>query len=321
MASVARYQPKTMQLSIVAALYNSAPYLREFYQRIKASAAKLTPDHEIVLVNDGSADQSLEVALSLYQSDPCVRVIDLSRNFGHHKAMMTGLAKAQGDLVFLLDCDLEEPPELLERFWEKLQESGVDVVYGVQNERKGGFFQRFSGNAFYWILNLCSYYPIPANLVTARLMRRDYVNSLVQHRDREVFIAGLWAITGFRQLAVPVVKSSKGASEYTLRRKLSLLVNSITSFSSLPLLYVFYLGCIIVLVAGVSGLYLIIRRLFFGVYLSGWPSVFISIWFLGGLTIFSVGLAGIYLSKIFMEVKDRPYTVIRRVYERGGAAS
>jgi putative glycosyltransferase len=307
-----------MQLSIVATLYNSAPDLREFYERIRSTAAQLTPDYEIILVNDGSPDDSLEVALSIHKEDFHVRVIDLSRNFGQHKAMMTGLANASGDLVFLIDCDLEEPPELLAQFWEALPQRDVDVVYGVQSVRKGHFFERVSGKLFYALLNLFSNYPIPANAVTARLMRREYVQSLVQHRDREVFIAGLWAITGFRQLAWPVAKSSKVHSAYSFRGKLSMLVNSITSFSSVPLLYIFYLGCIIILLAGLGGLCLIVRRLFFGVFLSGWLSVVTSIWFLGGLTIFCIGLIGIYLSRVFMEVKDRPYTVIRKVYDRGG---
>jgi putative glycosyltransferase len=309
-----------MQLSIVAPLYQSAPYLREFYQRIQSTAAKLTSDYEIILVNDGSPDDSLDIAVSIHEKDPRVRVIDLSRNFGQHKAMMTGLAKAQGDLVFLIDSDLEEPPELLESFWEKLHQADVDVVYGVQSARKGHFFERASGSLFYTLLNLFSNYPIPANVVTARLMRAEYVQSLVQHRDREIFIAGLWAITGFHQVAMPVVKLSKGESAYTFRGKLSLLVNSITSFSSLPLLYIFYLGCIIILLAGLGGMYLIVQRLFFGVFLSGWPSVMTSIWFLGGLTIFCIGLIGIYLSRVFMEVKDRPYTVIRKIYERSEGA-
>jgi putative glycosyltransferase len=302
----------------VAPLYKSAPYLHEFYERIRSTVSKLTSDYEIILVNDGSPDDSLDIALSIYERDSHVRVIDLSRNFGQHKAIMTGLAKARGDLVFLMDSDLEEPPELLESFWEEFHRTDVDVVYGVQTARKGHFFERASGNLFYALLNLFSNYPIPANAVTARLMRGEYVQSLVQHRDRELFIAGLWAITGFHQVAMPVVKLSKGKSAYTFRRKLSLLVNSITSFSSLPLLYIFYLGCIIILLAGLGGLYLIVQRLFFGVFLSGWLSVMASIWFLGGVTIFCIGLIGIYLSRVFMEVKDRPYTVIRKVYERSG---
>ncbi|MGH9548808.1 MAG: glycosyltransferase family 2 protein, partial [Terriglobales bacterium] len=126
-----------MDLSIVTTLYASAPYLEEFYARTCVVAERVTSDFEIILVNDGSPDNSLEIALSLYRKDARVRIVDLSRNFGHHKAMMTGLAHARGDMVFLLDSDLEEEPELLNTFYEKLQQTGADVVFGVQQKRKG----------------------------------------------------------------------------------------------------------------------------------------------------------------------------------------
>lgn len=306
-----------MELSIVTTMYCSSPYIQEFYDRICAVTKKITEDHEMIFVNDGSPDDSLDIAVSLYEKDPKVRVIDLSRNFGHHKAMMTGLMHAKGELVFLIDCDLEEEPELLEKFYaEHRQNDDVDVVYGVQKARKGGFFEKISGNIFYWLFNLLSSYPVPSNLVTARLMSKRYVESLVQHKDREVFIAGLWAITGFKQAPLMVAKHNKGNSSYDLRRKISILVNSITSFSNKPLLLIFYLGSIILFISSLAALHLVIRRVFFGVLLAGWPSLMVTIWLLGGLTIFCVGVIGIYLSRVFMETKERPYTIIRQIYER-----
>lgn len=306
-----------MDLSIVTTMYYSSPYIHEFYDRICAVAKKITEDYEIILVNDGSPDDSLDIAVALYEKDPKVRIIDLSRNFGHHKAMMTGLMHAKGELVFLIDCDLEEEPELLERFYaEHKKNDDVDVVYGVQKARKGGFVEKISGNIFYWMFNLFSSYPVPSNLVTARLMSKRYVDSLVKHKDREVFIDGLWAITGFKQVPLMVTKHDKGSSTYDLRRKISLLVNSITSFSNKPLLLIFYLGCVILFISSMTALYLIITKVFFGAILAGWPSLMVTIWFLGGLTIFCVGVIGIYLSKVFMETKERPYTIIRQIYER-----
>src|SRR5215472_5309115 len=133
-----------MQLSIVTTLYHSAASLREFHQRVTRTAASFD-DYEVVYVNDGSPDQSLQVALELFRLDPHVRVVDLSRNFGHHKAMMTGLAHARGDLVFLVDSDLEEDPELLPAFADVLRESAADMVYGVQQQRRGDFIERWSG--------------------------------------------------------------------------------------------------------------------------------------------------------------------------------
>lgn len=304
-----------MYLSIVTTLYYSAPYINEFYQRVSIESQKLTDDYEIIFVNDGSPDDSLGVAVKLHQKDERVRVIDLSRNFGHHKAMMTGLSYARGKLIFLLDSDLEEEPELLSLFHEHYQSSDVDVVYGVQKVRKGNMFEKISGEIFYNLFNMISSYSVPRNLITARLMSQRYVRALVDHKDKEIFLAGLWAITGFKQVPLVVKKYSKGESTYNFFRKLSIATNSITSFSNKPLIFVFYLGALISLISAIAVIVLIIRRLFFNVLLSGWPSLIVSVWFLGGLTIFSLGIIGIYVAKIFSETKQRPYTIIRNIYE------
>jgi len=304
-----------MQLSIVTTLYGSAPHLEEFYARACSAAQKVTNDFEIILVNDGSPDNSLEVALSLYDKNDRVKIIDLSRNFGHHKAMMIGLDHARGDLVFLLDSDLEEEPELFELFHRELKATGADVVFGVQQGRKGKLFERMTGALFFSVFNAMSAPKIPPNLITARLMTRRYVSALLQHQEREMLIAGLWALTGFKQVPVVVRKHNRTASTYNLRRKISYMVNAVTSFSNKPLVFIFYLGCFILTVAGLAALDLIIRRLFFGTLLEGWASVVVSIWLLGGMTIFCLGVIGIYLSKIFIEVKQRPYAIVREIYE------
>jgi len=304
-----------MTLSIVTTLYDSAPYLEEFYDRARAAAEQITDDFEIILVNDGSPDNSLEVALSVYQRDRRIRVIDLSRNFGHHKAMMTGLAHARGELVFLLDCDLEEEPELLGTFYEKLLQSGADVVFGVQQKRKGQLFERLSGAIFFKLFNTLSTHTLPANLITARLMTRKFVSALLQHQEREMLIAGLWLLTGFRQVPVNVTKHHTGVSTYNFARKISHLVNAVTSFSSKPLVFIFYLGCLILAVSSIAAIDLMVRKVLFGTLLEGWASLIVSVWLLGGLTIFCLGVIGIYLSKIFIEVKQRPYTIVRQIFE------
>jgi putative glycosyltransferase len=306
-----------MRLSIVSTLYASAAYLEEFCRRASAAARQITPDFEIVLVNDGSPDRSADLALDIRQRNSHVKLVDLARNFGHHKAMMTGLSHARGDLVFLIDSDLEESPELLTTFLAEMERTGADVVYGVQAKRRGGLFERVTGALYYSLFNAITAQPIPRNLVTVRLMSRRYVRALVAHQEREIMIAGLWRITGFRQAPLPVEKQHKGSSSYSVRRKITHLVNSVTSFSSTPLVFIFYLGLSISAFAGVFGLYLVIRRLFFGVLLEGWPSLIVSVWFLGGLTLLSLGVIGVYLAKVFMEVKQRPYTIVREVYEAG----
>lgn len=303
-----------VKLSIVTTLYKSSPYVREFHRRVSEAAVALTSDYEMIFVNDGSPDDALEIALSLYRADPRVRVIDLSRNFGHHKAIMTGLARARGELVFLIDSDLEEEPAWLGQFHDVLKRTQADVVYGVQVRRKGGLVERASGALYYMSFNLLLEMPIPRNVVTARLMTRRYVASLVQHRDREINLAALWMSTGFVQVPVAVAKLSRGGTTYTMRRRLSVVINAITSFSNRPLIYIFYLGGTIILTSFVYGTYLVWTTLHGGVGIPGWASLIVSIWFLGGVTIFCVGVIGIYLAKVFMETKQRPYTVVRATY-------
>jgi putative glycosyltransferase len=295
-------------------MFGSAGHLETFYNRVTAAASRLFSDYELILVDDGSPDRSLEVALSLCARDARVRVVELSRNFGHHRAMMTGLARARGELVFLIDCDLEEQPEWLDLFFARLQETGADVVYGVQDTRRGPWFERVSGDLFYRMFNLLSDFPVPGNVSTARLMKRAYVRSLVAHRDREIFIAGLWAATGYRQVAMQVTKKRLSASTYTVRRRVRILIDAVTSFSRRPLVLVFYLGIAIIVPSALAAAYLVWRQLTSGLFLPGWVSVVVSVWLLGGLTLFSIGLVGIYLSRVFIESKRRPLTIVRKVY-------
>ena len=303
-----------MRLSIVTTLYMSEPYVLEFYRRARAAADKITHDVEMIFVDDGSPDGSLDQAVSLLIDDPCVRVIQLSRNFGHHKAMMTGLAHASGDLVFLIDSDLEEDPALLEPFYEKLVSTGADVIFGLQARRPGGWWKNLGPKIHYRSSALLCNPPLHENTLTVRLMKADYVRSLVQHQERELSIAGLWQITGFDQIPMLVSKASKGTTTYTFAHKVATLVNNVTSFSNKPLVFIFYLGAAIFMLSSLVAGYLIIDGIFFRTLPMGWPSVIVSIWMLGGLTIFCLGLIGIYISKIYIETKQRPYTIIRRIY-------
>ena len=306
-----------MKLSIVATLYQSAPYILEFHQRASAAAEQLAgEEYEIVLVNDGSLDNSLNLAVQLTESDGHVVVVDLSRNFGHHKAMMTGLAQSKGALVLLIDSDLEEEPECVITFAAQMQIQNCDVVYGVQEKRKGDWFERWSGQCFYSLLKVLTGLALPENIVTARLMTRRYVDALLRHKEREVFMAGLWHITGFDQRSQIIKKHSVSATTYTFRRKMALLVNSVTSFSNAPLVGIFYIGVAISLIAVLYIFYLAIQWTFLAKPLSGWTSVMASIWLLGGMVISFIGVVGIYLSKIFSETKHRPYTIVRQVYAK-----
>lgn len=306
-----------MKLSIVATLYQSSPYITEFYERATIAAYKLVKDdYEIVLVNDGSPDNSLELAVSLMEKDPHVVVVDLSRNFGHHKAMMAGLEHAKGEQLFLIDSDLEEEPEWLLSFSQQMAQDTCDVVYGIQEVRKGNCFERLSGEWFYCLFKAFTGLALPSNVVTARLMTRRYVDGLLGHKEREVFMAGLWYITGFDQFSQVVKKHSTSVTTYTFRKKMSLLVNSVTSFSNKPLVGIFYTGIIISLISLSYIGILVLNWFYFSKPLSGWTSVMASVWLLGGMVISFIGIIGIYLSKVFTETKQRPYTIVRKIYAK-----
>jgi putative glycosyltransferase len=303
-----------VRVSVVTSMFRSSPFLEEFYSRTVRAISAISSSYEIVFVNDGSPDDSLAVALRLRDRDPRVRIVDLSRNFGHYRALMTGLAHARGELVFLLDCDLEEEPEWLLRFHEMLRRTGADVIYGVQAERKGGLVERIAGDVFYTLLNGMLTDPIPRNVLTVRLMTRRYVRALVQHQDREICLAALWVITGFDQRPLEVIKGNRPGTSYSLRDRISALVNAVTSFSNRPLIYIFYTGAAVVTISFLAGLTLVIRAMTGGIGVAGYASLIVSIWFLGGLTLFSIGIVGVYLAKVFTETKNRPYTVIRAEY-------
>lgn len=307
-----------MELSIVTTLYKSSPYIKEFHRRITAEAQKLTDDYEIIMVDDGSPDNSLETALSILENDVHLRIIELSRNFGHHKAMITGLEHAQGKLVFLIDVDLEESPELLTKFHRVLTDGRWDVVYGYQEHgRKGGFREKYCGRLAWWLLHLMLPVKIPLNHSTVRLMTRSYTQALIRHKEQKTAIGGLWIITGFKQTGIGFVKGTRGRSSYSFKGRLFMLLDSLTSFSEHPLFAIFYLGLLILVMSGSIGVFLILRRLT-GVVLEGWASVMVSVWFLGGLAIFSIGVVGLYISRIFIETKKRPYTIIRKIHRLKG---
>lgn len=307
-----------MKLSIVATLYRSASHLQEFHRRASASARSLVgDDYEIILVNDGSPDHSLDLAIALAHDDAHIAVVDLSRNFGHHKAMMTGLAHACGERIFLIDSDLEEEPECLLEFAARMQAENADVVFGVQQRRRGGWIEKYSGLIFYHLFRLLTGVRQPDNILTARLMTRRYTRALLRHREREVNIGGLWHITGFKQCAYPIQKHSTSQTTYTLRRKISHFVNAITSFSNAPLVWIFYIGASISTAASAYTAYLVLNYLLLSKPVSGYTSIMASIWLLGGLIISFIGVIGIYLAKIYSETKRRPYTIVRQIYRAG----
>jgi putative glycosyltransferase len=306
-----------MKLSIVTTMFRSETTIAEFVSRAAAAAAQITDSFEIVIVDDGSPDNSLAIATKLAATDPRLKVVELSRNFGHHKALMTGLKHASGDFCLLIDSDLEEPPETLGVFWDKLGKDDLDVVYGYQEKRTGGLLHRLAGWIAYTAFNLLIPAGIPTNHLTIRLMRRAYVDALLLHGETQLIIGGLWVITGFKQGGLPIDKKVKGETTYAFRRRWQMFLDSVTNFSDAPLIGIFYLGIAIAAVSALIGAWLMVRWLVAGVGVDGWLSVMMSVWFLGGIGIFCIGVIGIYLGKVFAETKNRPYTIVRKIHQGG----
>lgn len=306
-----------MKISIVATLFLSSRYLQEFHRRITATVNGITDDYELILVNDGSPDNSLEVARELLLHDRHIVVLDLSRNFGHHRAIMAGLERSTGDYVFLIDVDLEEDPESLGAFWQYLSaHPEADVVIGESpTKQQGSLFRRFASSWFYDLFNFLSDIHLSKSELVSRLMRRRYVESLMLYREREIFIPGILADVGYNQHYLPAQKTFDGNSTYTLRRRIAMAVDAITSFSSKPLLMMFYMGSSFVMFATFVILYLLINKLLFGYAVLGWASLAATLFFIGGITIFSLGIVGMYVAKIYREVKQRPNVIVKAVYQ------
>ncbi len=304
------------ELSIVATLYRSRPFLEEFLQACLDALAELgCANFEILLVNDGSPDDSLEYVLERQKDIPALVVVDLSRNFGHHHAMQAGLRHARGELIFLIDCDMEVSPAVLPHFVETLKKSGADVVFGYQESRKGGWFERLSGGIFWKGFNLLSDTKIPENILTERVMTRRFVESLLQMGDRNLFLGGMMSWTGFPQIGIPIPKKQRdGQSSYTLLKRLRLMVNAVSSFSSQPLIWLFNVGVTITGLSLAFVAYLVLRKILFDDALLGFTSVMAMLSLSLGILTTCLGVLGIYLGKIFNQVQNRPTYIVKAIH-------
>jgi putative glycosyltransferase len=308
-----------MKISVVSTLYKSEKYLDEFLAECLLALQTIEcNDYEFVFVNDGSPDNSVDFLIRKRKSIPNIRIVDLSRNFGHHYAIQAGLLNAKGDYVLLIDNDLETSPKVLIDFYNEIQKDPkLDMVYGYQESRKGGFIEKYFGNIFYKVFNWFSEIKIPENILTERLMSKKYVKELASLPDKNIFFAGLMQWVGFNQLGIPVKKQNrKGASTYTFRKRINLMINAITSFTAYPLRILFNIGILISIGSFIASLYLVAKKIIYpDQILSGYTSLAVVILLSTGLLLTAIGVLGIYLEKIFNQVKNRPTFIIKKIYD------
>lgn len=304
--------PSRPTISIVAPVYNEEAILHELYRRVAETMDALGESWELVLVNDGSYDRSLEIMHELHEKDPRVKIVSFSRNFGHQIAITAGMDYAQGDAVVIIDADLQDPPDVIAELIKKWRE-GYEVVYAVRKERKGeSKFKLWTAALFYRLIDKITGVNIPRDTGDFRLLDRKAVDALRRMREHHRFMRGMSVWVGFKQTGVEYVREERyaGETKYPLRKMIRFALDGITSFSYFPLQLATYLGFIIAGISVVAILVTIVLRLSGSRAFYGQASTLVTVLFLGGIQLISLGIIGEYLGRIYDEVKQRPLYIV-----------
>jgi polyisoprenyl-phosphate glycosyltransferase len=303
------------KLSVVIPCYNEEAVIHELYRRVtQACRSQVGDRYELVLVNDGSFDETWAMLQELAHNDDRIVAVDLSRNHGHQLALSAGLSLARGERILVIDADLQDPPELLPEMM-RLMEGGADVVYGQRVERDGEtWFKRVSARVFYRLLLRMTDVGIPPDTGDFRLMRRPVLEALLAMPEQQRFIRGMVAWIGFRQVPLEYRRDRRfaGETKYPLRKMLTFAIDAITGFSIAPLRISFYVACFFLLFALVTIIYVLISWLYLGP-VPGWTSIFLTVLILSSVQLFSLAVIGEYLGRVFMQTKQRPLFIVREI--------
>jgi glycosyltransferase involved in cell wall biosynthesis len=305
------------RISVVAPAYNEEEVIEEFHRRVTRVLEALGCEYEIILVNDGSKDRTLELMQMLSLQDPMLTIVDLSRNFGKEVALTAGLDHTKGDVVVVLDSDLQDPPELIAELLDGWRE-GYDIVYGMRMQRDGEtWFKRTTAKYFYKLIAQVSRVNIPRDTGDFRLMSRRAVEALSELREEHRFMKGLFAWIGFPSKPLLYHRDARvaGETKWNYWNLWNFAIEGITSFTVAPLKVSTYLGMSIAMLAFLYSVFVIWKAVVFGDPVKGYPSLMAVILFLGGVQLISVGLLGEYVGRIFNEVKGRPLYLVNRVLE------
>lgn len=302
-------------ISIIVPIYNEQEIINEFYRRLKAVLDNDLSGYgyEIIYINDGSKDNSLELLLKLRSNDQNIKIINFSRNFGHQLAVTAGIDSSIGDIVVLIDSDLQDPPELIPKMIEKWND-GFKVVYGQRIKRKGeSIFKLATAKIFYRMINALSDVKLPVDTGDFRLMDKQVVDYLKQLREECRYIRGLVTWVGYKQTPIYYERDKRysGETKYPLRKMIKFATNGLTSFSERPLFFAGYFGLIITLLTFLYVGFLIIEKFVSPQNtITGWTSLIIAVLFFGGVQLMSLGIIGQYIGRIYREIKNRPLYVI-----------
>ena len=305
-------------LSIVVPVFNEEGSLDELHCRVTAAMRELGRSWEIVFVDDGSQDRSVEILEKLHRSDPHVRVLVFSRNFGHHLPLTAGIDSARGEVVVLMDADLQDRPEEIPRLVHKLDE-GWDLVYGVRVSKKHSPVKRMTSSLFVALMRrMVEGFEINSGVF--RAARRNVIDTVRQCRETHRFLIGLMSWSGFRQTGLEVAHGARfaGTTKYTLRRQVRLAMNTMVSFTRIPLQAATYLGLAVSATSFGYAAVVVARKLVWGLGAQGWPSLMFAVMFLGGVQLMCLGILGEYVGRVLTEAQRRPLYVIARTLDSGG---
>ncbi len=308
-------------MSLVIPIYNEGAVIPHLREALEEFMGELQGDTEAVLVNDGSTDSTLEQIVGWAHEDPRIKVVNLSRNFGHQSASTAGLDYASGDAVVLIDADLQDPLPVIHAMIERYCE-GYDVVYGQRSARQGeGGFKLFTAWVFYRLMRGLVYKDLPVDAGDFRLISRNCLDGLQQLRETHRFLRGMVAWVGYPQIGVPYERAARvaGETKYTLRKMLRFAWTAATSFSTLPLRASIWLGLIATFIGFAEALHALLARIFHWYVVPGWASLTVLVSFLGGATLISIGVVGDYLGKIYEQAKNRPIYLVSRTFNVTGA--
>lgn len=302
------------KISVVVPMYNEEEVANECYKRLKDVIYSIPEyDYEFIFVNDGSKDKTLDIIKTIANSDKKVKVISFSRNFGHQSAVSAGLKEITGDVVLIIDADLQDPPEVVPDMI-KLWEEGHEVIYGMRKSRVGeSFFKVATASMFYKTLNALSDVEIPKNTGDFRLVDRKVIDVINKMPEHNKFFRGLFGWVGFKQKAYLYERQKRfaGKTKYPLKKMLKLASDGIISFSTKPLKLVGYIGILSIFISFVVLIYSIISYIFkFGNFTSGWASIMVAITFFAGVQLLSMWIMSEYISRIYDENKNRPEYII-----------
>lgn len=302
------------ELSVVIPVYNEAENIPVLYGRLIAVLEDANINFEIVFVDDGSGDESVRRLNELGASDKRVVVIELARNFGHQVAITAGLDFARGQAIAVMDADLQDPPEVLPKFIAKWRE-GHDVVYAIREHRKEGWLKKASYKAFYRVLRRVSNVEIPLDAGDFCVMDRRVVDLLKNMPERNRFVRGIRSWVGHNQVGLPFERHARyaGTSKYTVGRLILLALDGLISFSYVPLRFITALGLSVSFLSLFLAVFFFVKKLLYGLSPPGYASVIVSIFFLAGIQLITLGVIGEYVGRIFEEAKRRPMYVLRRV--------